>query len=220
MDWSPLWLSLRVATWATIFSIVVGFAIAIPLARRELPGRNLLVGIANLPLILPPTVLGYGLLVALGARTPIGRLYESLTGNSLVFTWQGAVVAACVASLPLFVSHARVAISAVDHDVLDAARVDGADRKSILLKIVLPLARPGLIAGIVLTFARALGDFGATLMVAGDTPGRTQTMPLAIYDAVMNDDLHTVGVFVALTLGICIAVTVLASQCGGAAERT
>ena len=118
------------------------------------------------------------------------------------------------------VSHARIAISAVDHDVMDAARVDGADRKAILLKIILPLARPGLIAGSVLTFARALGDFGATLMVAGDTPGRTQTMPLAIYDAVMNDDLHTVGVFIALTVGICIVVTILASQCGGAQERT
>ena len=212
MDWSPLWLSLRVASFATLFSIPIGLAIAIPLARGRFRGRSLLEGLTNLPLILPPTVLGYALLVALGRRTDLGRFYETATGHTLVFTWQGAVVAASLASLPLFVSHARVAIAAVDKEVLDAARIDGAGWGAMLRAVVLPLARPGILAGIALAFARALGDFGATLMVAGDTPGRTQTMPLAIYDAVLNGEDGPVRVFVTISAALCLAVTVFASR--------
>lgn len=212
MDWFPLWLSLRVACWATLISIPLGLAIAIPLARCRFRGRSLVEGLANLPLILPPTVLGYALLVSLGVRTPLGRAYQAVAHHPLVFTWQGAVVASCIASVPLFVSHARVAIAGVDRDILDAARIDGAGWVALFRTMVMPLARPGLAAGIALTFARSLGDFGATLMVAGDTPGQTQTMPLAIYDAVMNDENHVVAVFVAVSVILCLSVSVLASR--------
>jgi molybdate transport system permease protein len=173
------------------------------------------VALTNLPLILPPTVLGYALLVAFSKRSALGHLYETVAGQPLVFTWQGAVAASCLASIPLFISHARVAIAAVDRDVVEAARLDGAGPAALLRAMILPLARPGIAAGIALTFARALGDFGATLMVAGDTPGLTQTMPLAIYDAVMNDDAHVVKVFVALSVAICLVVTILASRWTG-----
>ena len=170
MDWSPLWLSLKVAGWATVFSVLLGLPPAYLLGRRRFPGHSLLAGATLLPLVLPPTVLGYALLVALGRRGPVGAWLDRVH-HPLVFTWQGAVCAACLASLPLFVSQARVALEAVDADVVGAARTDGAGFFQTLRFVLLPLARPGLVAGTTLAFARALGDFGATLMVAGDTPG-------------------------------------------------
>ncbi|MDQ2687508.1 MAG: molybdate ABC transporter permease subunit [Armatimonadota bacterium] len=212
MDWYPLWLSLKVAGWATVFSVLLGLPLSLLLARVRLPGRAFWEGVANLPLVLPPTVLGYALLVALGKRSALGQFYEHLTGQSLVFTWQGAVVAACVASLPLFIGNARVALSTVDADVVGAARTDGANGWAVLRHIVIPLARSGLVAGTTLAFARALGDFGATLMVAGDTPHQTQTMPLAIYDALQTDDLALVRLFVLISVAICLTVCVLAAR--------
>ena len=211
MDWFPLWLSLRVAGWATVFSILLGLPLALLLARTRFPGRGLLEGLTLLPLVLPPTVLGYALLVGLGSRGRLGQWLLRI-GHPLVFTWQGAVVAACVVSLPLFVTQARVALAAVDPDVLNAARTDGAGPGSILRFILLPLARRGLIAGVTLAFARALGDFGATLMVAGDTPGQTQTLPLALYDAVQSGDGHTATLLALLSAGICLFVCVLAAR--------
>ncbi len=211
MDWSPLWLSLRVAGWATVGSVGLGLPLAYLLGRGRFPGRSLLEGVALLPLVLPPTVLGYALLVGLGRRSPVGAWLDRIH-HPLIFTWQGAVVAACVASLPLFVTQARVALQSVDPDVLAAARTDGAGLWQTLRFILLPLARPGLVAGTTLAFARALGDFGATLMVAGDTPGQTQTMPLAIYDAVLTGDTHTAAVFAALSAALCLTVCVLAAR--------
>lgn len=208
----PLLLSLKVAGWATVFSIALGLAIAYPLAQRRFWGRNVLIGLANIPLVLPPTVLGYALLVGLGRRSPVGREWERVWGHPLVFTWQGAVAAACVASLPLFVGYARVALASVEREVLDAARTDGAGRGAVARFILLPLALPGLAAGASLAFARALGDFGATLMVAGDTPGQTQTMPLAVYDAVLTGDTRAVQVFVSLSIALCIAVCALSAR--------
>ncbi len=213
LDWSPLWLSLQVAGWATFFSVVLGLPLAYGLARARFPGRGLLEGAVLLPLVLPPTVLGYALLVGLGSRGAFGHWLRDI-GHPLVFTWQGAALAACVASLPLFVTQARVALAAVDAEVLDAARTDGAGFACLAKDIYLPLARPGLLAGVTLTFARALGDFGATLMVAGDTPGRTQTMPLAIYDAVLSGDTHTAAVFSALSLALCLTVCTFAARWG------
>jgi molybdate transport system permease protein len=212
MDWSPLWLSLRVAGWATVFSVLCGLAIAYPLARRSFFGRSVVEGLTNLPLVLPPTVLGYALLVMLGRRSPIGHFYEHLTGQTLVFTWQGAVVAACIASLPLFISHARVALAGVDSEIVAAARIDGASPLAIFRFVLLPIALPGLVAGTTLAFARAMGDFGATLMVAGDTPGLTQTMPLAIYDAVLNDHASVAWTFAAISAVLCLAVCILAAR--------
>ncbi len=206
---APLFLSLKVAGWATFLSVALGLAIAYPLAQRKFWGRDFLIGLANLPLVLPPTVLGYALLVGLGRRSPLGRGWEHLWGQPLVFTWQGAVVAACVASLPLFVGYARVALASVDREVKEAARMDGAGRAATARFILLPLALPGLAAGASLAFARALGDFGATLMVAGDTPGQTQTMPLAVYDAVLTGNVRAVQIFVALSIALCVAVCAL-----------
>ncbi len=213
VDWSPLWISLRVAGWATVFSVLVGLPLAYGLARARFWGRGLLEGAALLPLVLPPTVLGYGLLVGLGQRSPVGQWLTRLH-HPLVFTWQGAAVAASVASLPLFVTQARVALAAVDPDVVGAARTDGAGFVRLLTDIYLPLARPGLIAGTTLAFARALGDFGATLMVAGDTPGQTQTMPIAIYDAVLSGDTHTAAVFTVIFVSLCLVVCTFAARLG------
>lgn len=212
MDWSPLWLSLKVAGWATVFSVSLGLLLAYPLARGRFAGRGLLEGVTNLPLVLPPTVLGYALLVGLGHDSALGRAYERLAGHPLVFTWQGAVVAACLVSLPLFVGNARVALAAVDPDIVGAARTDGAGFWQVLRFVLLPLARPGLITGTTLAFARALGDYGATLMVASDTPGLTRTMPLAIYAALQESDLHTVRVFGLISVLLCLAVCLLAAR--------
>lgn len=211
-DFFPLWLSLKVASWATVLSVLVGLAIAYPLSQRRFAGRDTLIGLTALPLVLPPTVLGYALLVALGRRSAPGRWYETLTGHSLVFTWQGAVVASCVASVPLFVGYARLALASVPPEIVDAARSDGAGAGAILRYILLPLALPGIAAGATLAFARALGDYGATLMVAGDTPHATQTMPLAIYDAVLTGDMAAVRAFVALSVGLCVVVCALSAR--------
>ncbi len=213
LDWSPLWISLKVAGWATVFSILFGLPLAYGLAKARFWGHGVLEGVALLPLVLPPTVLGYALLVGLGSRGPLGRWLTEVH-HPLVFTWQGAVIATCIASLPLFVTQARVAFAAVDADVVGAARTDGASFASIFRHIYLPLARPGLIAGTTLAFARALGDFGATLMVASDTPGQTQTMPIAIYDAVLSGDTHTAAVFTAISISLCLTVCTLAARLG------
>ena len=210
MDWSPLLISLKTASLATIITIVFGVPIGYLLSRNW-RGKAIASGVVILPLVLPPTVLGYFLLVALGRRSPLGESIQSIFHHSLVFTWQGAAVAASIASLPLIITNAAVGFSSVGIDIIDAARVGGASEFQLLRHIVLPLARRGLLAGVTLAFARSLGDFGATLMVAGDIPGSTQTMPLAIYDAVQIGDNRTVIVFVIAASLLAIASTVTAA---------
>lgn len=183
IDWFPLWLSLRVAFVSTFFVAVVGVALGWLLARKRFFGREAVDALVTLPLVLPPTVLGYYLLVVLGRTGPIGRAFESLTGSQLVFTWRGAVVAASVGALPLMVKTARAAIAGVGAELEDAARTLGKSEWQVFRRVTLPLASRGIVAAGVLAFARALGDFGATLMVAGNIPGRTQTAAVAIYDA-------------------------------------
>lgn len=212
-DWSPLWISLKVAGWATLLSVFFGLPLAYGLARARFRGHELLEGAALLPLVLPPTVLGYALLVGLGQRGMLGAWLKHI-GHPLVFTWEGAALAASVAGLPLFVSQARVAFAAIDPDIVGAARTDGTHFGTLCRFILLPLARPGLIAGTTLAFARALGDFGATLMVAGDTPGQTQTLPIAIYDAVLSGDTHTAAVFTLLSVSLCLVVCTLSARLG------
>lgn len=182
-DWFPLLLSLRVALLATAFVVVIGVALAWLLARKNFRGREALDALVTLPLVLPPTVLGYYLLVLLGRRSPVGQLFEQVTGGTLVFTWRGAVVAASVGALPLMVKTARAAIASVERDFEDAARTLGKTEWQVFSRVTLPLAARGVAAGAVLAFARSLGDFGATLMVAGSIPHRTQTASIAIYDA-------------------------------------
>ncbi len=213
MDWSPLWLSLKVASWATVGSVVIGLPLAYALSRTRLAGRGFLDGLVLLPLVLPPTVLGYLLLVVLGRRGPLGQWLERIH-HPLVFTWQGAAIAACLVSLPLFITQARVSLAAISPEVIGAARLDGAGFVPLCRYILLPLARPGLIAGLTLAFARALGDFGATLMVAGDTPGITRTMPLAIYAALQEGDTHTATIFALLSAALSLTVCTLAARLG------
>jgi len=183
MDWFPLALSIRVALVATVIVMLIGVALGWFLARRRFFGRELLDALVTLPLVLPPTVLGYYLLVLLGRNGFIGRAIEAITGEPLVFTWRGAVVAASVGALPMVVKTSRAAIAAVDKNLEDAARTLGQSEWRVFRRVTMPLASRGIMAAAMLAFARALGDFGATLMVAGNIPGRTQTAAVAIYDA-------------------------------------
>ncbi|MEK6587568.1 MAG: molybdate ABC transporter permease subunit [Chloroflexota bacterium] len=187
--WTPLALSLRVAGLATLLATLLGILIAALLAKRRNLLANLFAVGVNLPLVLPPTVLGYYLLVVLGARSPLGAWLESL-GIPLVFTWQGAVIAASIVALPLVVQSTKAAIEGVDPSLRDVARTLGRSEASIFLSVTLPLAWRGLLAGSMLAFSRALGEFGATLMIAGNIPGRTQTLSIAIYDATQAGNLQ------------------------------
>jgi molybdate transport system permease protein len=206
IDWFPLLLSLRVAATATLFTTVVGVAGAYALARFRFPGRSLVEAVASLPIVLPPTVLGYYLLVSIGRNSPIGRAYEAVFGRQLVFTWQAAVIAAAVASLPYCLRTATAAINALDAGYEEAARVAGLHGSRLAFLVTLPLAGRGIVAGISLAFARALGDFGTTIMVAGNIPGRTQTMPIAVYDRVQAFDYATAGVLAAVLSAVAIVV--------------
>jgi molybdate transport system permease protein len=203
---SPLVLSLRIAGFATVVATVLGILVAAVLSRRRHLFANLLDAGVNLPLVLPPTVLGYYLLVALGARSPIGTWLEA-RGLTLVFTWQGAVIAASVVALPLVVQSTKAAMEAIDPALEAVARTLGRSELAIFLTVTLPLSWRGLLAGSMLAFARALGEFGATLMVAGNIPGRTQTLPIAIYDSVQSGDMREANLL-ALLLTV-VAVTLL-----------
>lgn len=187
-DFAPFWLSLRVAGCATVLVAAVGLPTALLLARARFPGKSLLAGVLALPLVLPPTVLGFYLLELLGRQSLLGGWLERWLGVSVVFHWSGAVVASAVAAFPLFLIPARTALEGIDPELENAARLLGRGEPSVFLDVTLPLAWRGVAAGVILAFVRALGDFGATLMVAGDIPGLTQTAALAIYDAAQVDD--------------------------------
>lgn len=187
-DLAPLWLSVRVATLATALIVAAGLPLSYLLARGRFPGKGLVAGLLVLPLVLPPTVLGYALLQVLGRRAWLGWQLEHRLGLVLVFHWSGAVAASAVAAFPLFLLPARGAIEGVDPALEDVARMLGRRERSVFVSVTLPLAWRGMAAGAVLAFVRALGDFGATMMVAGNMPGRTQTAALAIYNAVEADD--------------------------------
>lgn len=184
IDLFPLYLTLKVSIVATFFSIIIGLALAWLMARKDFLGKGILDALVMQPIVIPPTVLGYYLLVLLGRSSPLGRFLEDALGITLVFTWKAAVVAAFVASLPLFVRPARAAIEGVDKNLENAARLLGKTEWQVLKGITIPLAWRGIAAGSIIAFARATGEFGATLMIAGNIPGITQTIPIAIYDAV------------------------------------
>ncbi len=188
MDLFPLALSLQVALTATAFTLLLGIPLAWLLARRRFPGRDLLEAVVVLPLILPPTVLGYYLLLIIGARGPVGRALAAV-GVELAFTWRAAVVAACVGSIALLIKAAQAGFETVDQRLEQAARTLGRSEWSVFWSVTLPLAWRAVLAGTVLAFCRALGEFGITLMVAGSIPGRTQTLPLAIYDRVQANQM-------------------------------
>lgn len=210
--WTALSLSLKVALAASALAGTLGIALGLALARLRFRGRNLLDATLTLPMVLPPTVLGYYLLVVLGREGPIGHWLEAAFGLRLVFTWQGAVVAASVVALPLVFKAARAAFEAVDPQFEQAARVLGVGETAVFLRVTLPLAWRGILAGLLLAFARALGEFGATLMLAGSIPGQTQTMAIAIYEAVQAGQDHTANLLVGITSLTCIAVLLAAGR--------
>jgi molybdate transport system permease protein len=215
IDWFPLWLSLRVAAVATAIAFAGGLAVAYVLANGRFRGRDFLDALVTLPLVLPPTVVGYYLLVLLGRDAWIGKLYEQLTGLPLVFTWQGAVVAALLHSAPLLIKTSRAALESVDHNYERAARSLGASEWRLFWIVTLPLAWRSILAGAALSFARSLGDFGATLMIAGNIPGRTQTVAIAIYDAVESGQGHVARVLVLVVSVIALVILTLANRLGG-----
>ena len=200
MAWSPLLLSFQVAFAATVLAAILGLALAALLANGSFPGRDLLDVLLTAPMVLPPTVLGYYLLVSIGRRSLVGSAFESITGSSIVFTKTGAVIAAMVGAIPLVVKSSRAALEGVDPNLIHAARTLGATSLRAFLTVQLPLARRGIIASLMLAFARSLGDFGVTLMIAGDIPGETQTASLAIYDAIQGHrDAEALGLVAVLT---------------------
>src|SRR5580700_1370785 len=205
IDWFPLWLSLRVALVSTVVALAAGLWIAYILANREFRGKSVVDAAVTLPLVLPPTVLGYYLLVLLGRSSPLGKLWEAAFGSPLVFTWKAAVVAAILYSLPLLAKSSRAALESVDRSCERAARTLGASEWKLFWRVTLPMAQRSILAATALAFARSLGEFGATLMIAGNFPGKTQTMAVAIYDAQQSGNTT-----LALTLVLVISVIALA----------
>ncbi|MBE9529542.1 MAG: molybdate ABC transporter permease subunit [Proteobacteria bacterium] len=212
MDLFPLLLTIKVSVVATVITVALGIVIALVLARRNFVGKNVVDALIMQPLVIPPTVLGYYLLTLLGRSSGFGRFVEDVLGVQIVFTWKGAVVAACISSLPLFIKPARAAIEGVGREVEDAARLLGKTEQQVLRTITLPLAWRGIMAGTVMAFARATGEFGATLMVAGNIPGLTQTLPVAIYDAVQIGDSGSANLMVAIITLFSFAVLYIAGR--------
>ncbi|KVE28762.1 molybdenum ABC transporter permease [Burkholderia singularis] len=209
--WIPLLLSLKVAGWATALDVVLGVAVGYALARWHSGARDVIDSLLTLPLVLPPTVLGYYLLVLLGRRGVFGAWLDTL-GVQLVFTWQGAVIASMVVAFPLVLKSAHAAFEAVDPQLERAARTLGVSETGIFFRVTLPLAARGILAGALLAFARALGEFGATLMIAGNLPGRTQTLSVAVYAAVQAGDDATANFLVLVTSAVCVLILLVAGR--------
>ncbi|MBE9552336.1 MAG: molybdate ABC transporter permease subunit [Proteobacteria bacterium] len=218
MDWltpleiEALGLSLRVAVASVLGSLPFGLAAAWLLARRSFPGKSLVDGIIHLPLVVPPVVVGYVLLVALGRRGPVGGwLYDSF-GISIAFTWKGAAVAAAVMAFPLMVRAMRLSLEAVDRRLEAAARTLGAGRTRVFVTITLPLMAPGILAGTVLAFARALGEFGATITFVSNIPGETRTLPIALYTLTQTPDGEAAAARLAIISVLLALVAIVASE--------
>jgi molybdate transport system permease protein len=209
IDWFPLWLSLRVAGFATVISLAISLPLAFLLASREWRGRDLLDAVTTLPLVLPPTVLGYYLLVVIGRDSAFGRLYEWVFGSPLVFTWQAATLAALVHSTPLLIKFTRAAFESIDPSFERAARNLGASEWKVFWRVTVPLARRSIFAAAALSFARSLGDFGITIMIAGNIPGHTQTIAVAIYDAVESGNGTLARALVLAISAVAIAILYL-----------
>lgn len=204
-DWSPLAISLWVSTLAGILALILGIALAWLLVRKDFRGKGIIEGVTLLSLVLPPTVLGYYLLLLLGQRG-MGPLIEQILGVRFVFSWQGAVVAASITALPLVLQTVRISFADISKEIEDAAFVDGCTEWQLLWRVMLPIAWRGVVAGGLLGFLRALGEFGATLMVAGNIPGRTQTLAMAIYDAVQANNMAAANGFAIILITIAFGL--------------
>ena len=210
--WVALSLSLKVAGWATAINLLLGVGVGYALARWRFPGRDLVDAALTLPMIMPPTVLGYYLLVVIGSQGVVGAWLLEHFGLRLIFTWQAAVIAATIVSFPLVFKAARAAFETVDPQLEDAARTLGISETAVFFRVSLPLAWRGILAGLLLSFARALGEFGATLMVAGSIAGKTQTLSIAVFEAVQAGQDDTANFLVAITSITCIAVLLSAGR--------
>jgi molybdate transport system permease protein len=219
MIWSAFKLSLLVSLVATIAVVLLGTSIAFVLAKRKFRGRELLDALVTLPLVLPPTVTGYYLIVLLGRQGLIGKYLYDMTGWTVTFTWAGAVIAAAVMALPLMVKSARAAIESVNPMYEVASYTLGKSELETFVRITLPLARHGMLAGIVLSFARALGEFGATLMLAGNIPGKTQTMPLAIYETVVAGENSQAQMLALILTAVSVAAIYFTNKLTGVRMR-
>jgi molybdate transport system permease protein len=219
----PILLSLRVATIATALSLAMGLGLARLFTRRAIPLRSLWEALILLPMVFPPTITGYLLLLLLGKRGPLGAALDAI-GVRIVFTWMAAVVASVTVSLPLMYQNCKAALLGVDRRYADAARTLGLSEASVFRRVVLPLAMPGVLSGIALSFARALGEFGGTLMIAGNIPGRTQTLPLALYSAVEGGRSGEANAYLLVTVLLSFGLIAAIGLCQRAArigpERT
>ncbi|OGA04187.1 MAG: molybdenum ABC transporter permease subunit [Betaproteobacteria bacterium RIFCSPLOWO2_02_FULL_62_17] len=204
MDWSAFALSLKLATWTMIILFPMGIWLGRLLAWRHFPGKALLEGILALPLVLPPTVLGYYLLVALGGVSPIGRLYQDILGRQLVFSFEGLLLASVLFNLPFAIQPMQRAFESISPEVREAAACSGLSRWRSLWRIELPLAWPGILSALVLTFAHTLGEFGVVLMVGGNIPGETRTIAISIYDKVQGFEFAAAGFMSAVLLVISL----------------
>lgn len=207
-DLSPLWISFKTATVSTVITFFTGILSAWFVANSKSRFKGLVDGIFTLPLVLPPTVLGFFLLLILGKNGPIGKILFTF-GTSIIFTWPATVISASVVAFPLMYKTVRGAFEQIDGDVLNAARTLGVTEWKVFRKVAVPVAWPGIAAGLFLAFARALGEFGATLMVAGNIPGKTQTIPVAIYFAAEGGEMGKALAWVLLIFGISMAVVLL-----------
>jgi molybdate transport system permease protein len=210
--WTALALTLKVAGWATAINLVLGVGVGYALSRWRFPGRDVLDAVLMLPMVMPPTVLGYYLLVVIGSQGVVGAWLLQNFGIRLIFTWQAAVIAATIVAFPLVFKAARAAFENVDSQWEDAARTLGLGEWGLFLRVSLPLAWRGILAGLLLAFARALGEFGATLMVAGSIAGQTQTLSIAVYEAVQAGQDDTANFLVMVTSLVCMAILLSAGR--------
>lgn len=209
---TPLWLTLKVALLATLLSGAAGIGLGWWMSRRRFAGQHVADAFLMLPMVLPPTVLGYYLIVLIGRNGVLGQYLDRWFGINLMFTWQGAVIAASVVSLPLIYKAARAAFEEVDGRFAHAARTLGAGEFEVFWRIALPLAIRGIAAGLMMAFARAMGEFGATLMIAGNLPGKTQTLSIAVYEAVQaGNDVQALWLTLVISL-VCMTVLVISGR--------
>jgi len=218
-EWQAVALSLKVSLVAVACSLPFGIRMAWLLARRQFPGKTLLDSLIHLPLVLPPVVVGYLLLLGFGRRGFIGQYLYDWFGFSFAFSWRGAALASAVIAFPLMVRAIRLALEAVDSKLEQAARTLGVPEFALFLRVSLPLAWRGILAGLLLAFARSMGEFGATLMVAGSIPGRTQTLSIAIYEAVQAGQDEKANLLVILTSVVCIVILLAAARLVGGRRR-
>ena len=197
---NPLILSLKISLISTTIVLIIGVALARFFTTHSFKGKSFLEVLIILPMVLPPSVIGYGLLIIMGKRSIIGKILYNLFGVSIIFTWEAACIAAIIVSLPLMYQSCKSAFINIDEVYEKAAKTLGADKKTVFWKIAIPLAWPGIASGVALSFARALGEFGATLMVAGNIPGKTQTIPLALYFSVESGDMRTANILMGIVV--------------------